>query len=272
MLEFVGMSSFHDLRRRWRAAGRPAASLSFLRVLLAGLLVVAVAVMVVLPRSQALPDFTRSPAGPERKAQFVEFLQPLIAAENAGVMRDRARLISLAASGTPGWHDRRWLRSLAKAYRLEPSAFSLDELRAELLLRVDAVPMSLALAQAAKESGWGTSRFAREGRNLFGQRCYDPGCGIVPHARADEKVHQVEVFKTPRESVASYLRNINTHPVYLDFRLARARLRAERAALSGLVLADELQGYSERGGVYIKEIKHLIRFNDLDELDLDTGA
>ncbi len=236
------------------------------------MLLAAAALMVFLPRPQALPDFSSYAAGPERKARFFEFMQPLITAENARVMQDRVRLLSLAADETLGWRDRRWLRSLAERYRLEPSALADEEMLAELLLRVDTVPLSLALAQAAKESGWGTSRFAREGRNLFGQWCYEPGCGIVPQARAEARVHQVEVFETPRESVASYLRNINTHPAYLEFRQARARLREDAAPLSGLLLAEELQSYSERGGAYVKEIKHLIRFNDLDELDRDTGA
>jgi len=266
------MSFIDDLRRRWRPTGRPLRNSTILRVLAAGLLLVSVAVMVLLPRPQALPDFSSSPAGPERKARFVEFMRPLVAAENARVLRERGRLLSVVAADASGWRDLRWLRSLGERYRLEPETLSTDELVTILLLRVDAVPMSLALAQAAKESGWGTSRFAREGRNLFGQWCYEPGCGIVPRARGETKAHEVEVFATPRESVASYLRNINTHPAYRDFRLARARLRASQEPLSGLVLAEQLQSYSERGAAYVDEIQQLIRFNDLEAFDADTGA
>jgi len=199
-------------------------------------------------------------------------MQPLIAAENARVLRDRSRLVTIAAADEPGWRDRRWLRSLGERYRLDPESLSSDQLLATLLLRVDAVPMSLALAQAAKESGWGTSRFARRGRNLFGQWCYTPGCGIVPRSRGEEATHEVRAFSTASESVQSYIRNINTHPAYLDFRRARAGLRARQAPLSGLVLAEQLESYSERGRAYVNEIKQLIRFNDLEEFDGDTDA
>ncbi len=272
MLQSCGMASIDELRRRWRPTGRPLGDATILRILAAGLLLAALALLVSLARPQALPDFSAWPAGPERKARFVEFMQPLIAAENARVLRDRGRLVSIAAADEAGWRDRRWLRALGERYRLDPETLSGDELLATLLLRVDAVPMSLALAQAAKESGWGTSRFAREGRNLFGQWCYEPGCGIVPHARGAQATHEVERFSTPRESVESYLRNINTHSAYRDFRLARAGLRASRAPLSGLVLAEELQSYSERGSAYVDEIKQLIRFNDLEEFDGNTDA
>mgnify|MGYP002064425563 CR=1 FL=1 len=99
-------------------------------------------------------------------------------------------------------------------------------LLAELRRRVDTVPIRLALAQAAKESGWGTSRFARKGNNFFGQWCYDEGCGLVPRARGEGRSHEVRAFDSPGDSVASYLRNINTHHGYRELRHARAGLRA----------------------------------------------
>ena len=129
---------------------------------------------------------------------------------------------------------------------------------------------SLALAQAAKESGWGTSRFAREGNNYFGQWCYKAGCGIVPASRAPGRTHEVEAFDSPAESVASYMRNINTHSGYKSFREARKVQRSEADALSGVALAAELSQYSERRDAYVAELRQLIVGNDLDRLDSDS--
>ena len=118
----------------------------------------------------ALPDFKQWPAGPDRKRQFFSFMRPLLEAENARVLADRQRLQRIAEHPADlGWLDRRRLASLAEAYRIEDPGLSDGALIDELLLRVDAVPVSLGLAQAAKESGWGTSRFAAKGFNLYGQ-------------------------------------------------------------------------------------------------------
>jgi Bax protein len=132
--------------------------------------------------------------------------------------------------------------------------------------RIDVVPRSLILIQAAKESGWGTSRFALQGNNLFGQRCYASGCGLEP-AGVDDPNFNVATFGSIDESVASYVRNLNTHPQYLEFRRKREALRAEQRRLSGVVLADSLDDYSERGGDYVEEIKTMIVDNDLEQHD-----
>jgi Bax protein len=212
-----------------------------------------------------VPDFRDYEAGAERKERFFAFLRPIIEQENARVLEDRRRLEQLAAEGDPGWRDRRWLHGLAEDYGLDPEEYEDDTLMTALLRRVDAVPVSLALAQAAKESGWGTSRFARKGNNFFGQWCYEPGCGLVPRARGEGRSHEVRAFDSPRDAVASYLRNINTHPGYRELRRARAGLRAAGKPLSGLVLAEQLHRYSERGQPYVEEIKGLIRYNDLEQ-------
>lgn len=226
---------------------------------------VLVAVAVTGMRSSAsLPDFRAFEAGPERKSQFFQYVEPLIEAENATVLSDRARLVEIADKDAPGWLDRLWLEDLAEDYGLEPAELDTDALIDALLRRVDAVPESLALAQAAKESGWGTSRFAREGNNLFGEWCYREGCGLVPRSRPDDKVHEVEAFDSPRESVASYVRNINTHRAYRELRRERARLREAGRPLSGIELADQLARYSERGDAYVDEIVGLIRYNGLE--------
>jgi Bax protein len=132
-----------------------------------------------------------------------------------------------------------------------------------LLHRVDILPPSLVLAQAATESGWGTSRFAREGNNLFGQRTYRPGNGIVPANRPDGETHEVKRFGTLFESVRSYMRNLNTHLAYRELRDLRAQLRRSGRPLSGALLADGLNAYSTRSSDYITDVRAIIRANDL---------
>ncbi|WP_405231991.1 glucosaminidase domain-containing protein [Lentisalinibacter salinarum] len=243
------------------------------REMLVAAAVAAVAVLLftglfLLLSGDRVPDFRQYEAGAERKVRFFEFLRPIIEAENTRVLEERRRLEELAAEDGLGWLDRRWLHGLAEDYGLDPQEYEDDTLIMALLRRVDVVPVSLALAQAAKESGWGTSRFARKGNNFFGEWCYDAGCGLVPRARAAERSHEVRAFDSPRESVASYLRNINTNRSYRELRRVRAGLRAQGRPLSGLVLAEQLQRYSERGQAYVDEIKGLIRYNDLEQ----TGA
>lgn len=137
-----------------------------------------------------------------------------------------------------------------------------------LLRRVDIVPPSLALAQAANESAWGTSRFAREGNNLFGQWCYTPGCGLVPMRRELGGRHEVKRFDWPYDSVASYVHNLNTHPAYRGFRQTRESLQDESQTLSGLALLDGLRSYSERGPEYLTAIRNIIVKNDLQSRDV----
>jgi Bax protein len=237
--------------RRWLAAAS-------LLVLIAG-----ITWFFVQPR-EPMPDFREYVAGAERKAAFFEFVRPLIRAENDRLREDRKRLQAIVAEADPGFFDRRWLAELAEQYGIDEPGLDDLALAERLLVHVDVVPMSLALAQAAKESGWGTSRFARHGYNLFGEWCFEEGCGMVPRARSEGRSHEVESFRSPRESVASYLNNINTHPQYQAFREARARQRAEDSRLSGVVLAAELGQYSERRDAYVKEIVQLIRSNELE--------
>ena len=212
---------------------------------------------------EPMPDFRAYEAGPDRKTEFFEFVRPLVAAENERIRRDRERLTDIVARSAHGWFDRWWLSFLAQEYRIDEASLSEDEVVETLLRRVDVVPMSLALAQAAKESGWGTSRFARDGNNLFGEWCFDSGCGIVPQNRAQGRRHEVEAFSSPRDSVISYLRNLNTHDRYHAFRIERARLRETGSDLSGWRLAEELTGYSERRDDYVEDIQSLIRVNKL---------
>jgi Bax protein len=134
------------------------------------------------------------------------------------------------------------------------------------------VPPSLALAQAASESGWGTSRFAREGNNYFGEWCFSEGCGLIPGRRGAEQTHEVEVFPTVEAAVDSYFRNLNRVAVYEPLRETRARARAAGRPITGEALAAGLERYSERGTVYIEEVRSIISYNDLERYDASQLA
>jgi len=212
------------------------------------------------------PDFAELEAGKARKQAFFDYFRPLIRSENDEIRSDRLRLHELAADAEQlDWIDQYTLASLADKYDLDTDDLSDAEIIAELKLRIDVVPPSLVLAQAAKESGWGTARFAFEGNNYFGQRCWAAGCGIIPAARVPGAAHEVASFSSAARSLESYLRNLNTHDEYEDFRATRARLRAADERLSGIVLAEHLGMYSERRQSYINELKSFIRFNNLEE-------
>jgi Bax protein len=157
--------------------------------------------------------------------------------------------------------DRYWMRRLAAEYDLEWPGTSREETLAVLERRVDIVPEALALVQAAKESGWGRSRFARLGNNLFGHWCYVRGCGLVPARRNTDASHEVAAFESVRQSVRRYLNNLNTHDSYLPLRRIRAAEREAGLRPRALTLADGLIRYSERRQAYVDEIKQIIRSN-----------
>ena len=163
--------------------------------------------------------------------------------------------------------ERRWLDRLAARYELEQGDWQQAETWQRLLKRVDVVPPALALAQGANESGWGRSRFAREGHNYFGQWCFSPGCGIVPKARAEAARHEVARFASPAASVRAYLHNINTHAAYRRLRELRAQIRDRKTLLTGERLATGLGDYSARGMAYVEEIRRMIRQNRLTRFD-----
>ena len=155
--------------------------------------------------------------------------------------------------------------AIAHRYGIKPDQDTTDQtLLAETLLRVNVVPRSLALIQAAKESGWGTSKFARLANNLFGQQCFVKGCGIVPTARAAGRKHEVERFVTVQDAVAGYAYNLNSHPRYAELRRIREKLARTDQPITGVALADGLLAYSERGAAYVAEIQSMIRQNKLE--------
>ena len=225
--------------------------------------------------SSALPDFASFTNANAKEKAFISYLEPLISANNKQILADRERLKSLLKKQSTQWSqaEKQFLVSLSKSYGLADITQSTDVAVAgqQLLNRVDAMPMSLPLAQAAIESAWGTSRFAREGNNLFGQWCWTPGCGIEPKEMG-AKYHAVERFDSVYDSVAAYLMNINTQQAYADLRKARASMRATGVALNGYQLANYLQNYSQIGEKYVEEIHEIMQHNKLSDLGTEMTA
>lgn len=215
-----------------------------------------------------LPDFSEYSQVQQKKRAFFEYMLPLIQETNQQVIADRKEL-ELLTENAPGlnFFQRIKLGQLAEKYFVSQEDKTDSQVIEQLMLRVDPVPASLALAQAAIESAWGTSRFAVQGNNLFGQWCYTKGCGLVPRNREVGRQHEVAVFSTVSESVESYIRNINTHRAYSDLRANRARLRAEKISVSGYQLAENLLEYSELREKYVHEVQAVIRLNNLARFD-----
>ena len=222
-----------------------------------------------VPRSEALPDFTAYTEVKAKKNAFFGYMLPLIEARNLYIQGQRQQLLALSerAEDILSAQDTKELADLAGVYRLAETDLSSTDLIKELLMRVDTVPPSLALAQAAVESGWGTSRFAVQANNLFGQWCYKKGCGLVPNQRNSGANHEVAKFDNVSAAVDSYTRNINTHRAYKDLRTSRAELRADNKTVTGHILAEGLLRYSERGEHYVHELQAVIRINKLAPYD-----
>jgi|TARA_B110000902_G_scaffold242894_1_gene294655 Bax protein len=202
----------------------------------------------------AIPDFASYTDVKQKKTAFFDYMYLLVLAENKKVMRDRR----IVKAGEPS--DK--LRNICEKY--SNNCEQIDQVkRNELLVRVDVIPPSLVLAQSANESAWGTSRFAKQGNNFFGQWCYSKGCGLVPLQRNAGTKHEVRKFDSPQQSVGGYIFNLNTGRAYSSLRKKRAIARANDDLPSGHDLASGLTKYSERGDEYVKEIRSMISYNKL---------
>ncbi len=204
-----------------------------------------------------------------KKQIFFRVIAPLALMANEQIMASRARLEAIVAAGGPVADDVDWLKVLAMDYRVinSPEKPVDADALTELLLRVDAVPPSLVLAQAAEESGWGTSRFADEGNAIFGQWTWGDE-GIAPeNQREGLGDYKIKAFESPLQSVEGYMHNINTHFAYGDLRTMRAQIRAEDRPVTGWELAGSLQSYSERGMAYVESLRSLIDYNKLAPVD-----
>ena len=219
-------------------------------------------------RSEPLPDFSVYKDVKQKKSAFFGYILPLVEAQNMLIQSQRDKLLELKGLGKDEYSlsQQNFLTDLASEYRLTSSEITPTEVQ-QLLVRVDQVPASLALAQAAMESAWGTSRFAVQANNLFGQWCYEKGCGLVPLRRNAGSKHEVAKFDSVSDAISSYLRNINTHRAYTDLRDQRALLRNAGDPVTGHKLAEGLIDYSELREAYVHEIQAVIRINKLAELD-----
>ncbi len=200
----------------------------------------------------------------EKKRIFIKVMLPLVLAANERILADRAQLLFLKANLDMGQsltnEEQNWLIDLSELYYVEDT--DLDT----LVARVDVIPPSLVLAQAAVESGWGTSRFAHEGNAVFGQRSWDQDDGIVPEARRSDETHVVKSFDGLKDSVLAYLVNLNRHPAYRHLRQIRAGLHSENLPLDGWTLAVGLDEYAEESD-YIELVRSVIRYNKLTDFD-----
>ncbi len=196
----------------------------------------------------------------KRKSLFIQIILPLILEENNLILLDRKRLFSILNKNKNSKKEINWLNRKFKQYGV------LNKDIPTLKVRMDIVPVSLAIAQAAKETGWGTSRFALEGNALFGQWTWS-GDGIKPAGAESDTKHKVMKFKVLKASVRAYQRNLNTHSSYKNFRQVRAQLRDDSQKLDSLILAEKLDNYAETGKEYTKILKQIINQNSLQDFD-----
>ncbi len=219
------------------------------------------------PMSQtALPDFGQIGDVKTKKRAFFDFLQPMIEQENQHLIQLRQHFTKLQQllkqQGKLHPSDQKWLTQAARLYRANADTPT-QQLKL-LLAKVDQIPPALVKAQAANESAWGTSRFARQANNLFGQWCFTPGCGIAPLQRGPDQDHEVQAFSSVAAGLRSYFTNLNGNKSYTDLRQIRRCLNSQQQPLSGRALAAGLTHYSARGGHYVEELQAMIRINKLE--------
>ena len=196
----------------------------------------------------------------KRKNLFIKIILPLVLEENKLIKLDRKKLFSILNKNKNSNSEKKWLNKKFQQYGVTNKDLSV------LKIRMDIIPVSLVIAQAAKESGWGTSRFALEGNALFGQWTWS-GDGIKPAGADSDTTHKVMKFKILQASVRAYQRNLNTHSGYKEFRMVRAELRDNNQKLDSLLLVDYLDKYAETGDLYIQIVKKIILQNNLTDFD-----
>src|SRR5210317_820630 len=196
----------------------------------------------------------------KRKELFIQIILPLVIDENNSIKLDRIKLFSILNKSKNTKTEQEWLNIKFKQYGVVNKDLS------TLKIRMDEVPVSMAIAQAAKETGWGTSRFAQEGNALFGQWTWS-GEGLKPKEADEDEGHKVMKFNILQASVRAYQRNLNTHKTYKEFRQARAQLRDEGKELDSIILSQYLDKYAETGQQYVKILRQIIEQNNLKDFD-----
>ncbi len=234
------------------------------------------ALLLLLSRGRTLPDFADIPDIDERKTAFFDFLLPHVESANREILRKRSYLRTIARRsvyGAANKRDLRWLREQAIAHRIDVEGDGVDwqAVMRQLDLRMDVIPPSMALAQAALESGWGTSRFAHKANNLFGIRCWQPGCGIIPRERPAGATYEVERFRTPADCFLKYIEILNGNPAYQQMWALRRNARENGDFPSGSLLMGGLTRYSTQGQEYISRVRRVIQANQLQAYDEQMG-
>jgi Bax protein len=196
----------------------------------------------------------------KRKDFFIQIVLPLIIKENNNIKLDRKTLFNIINKNNNTAKEKKWLEKKYKQYGVSSKDLS------TLKIRMDEIPVSLAIAQAAKETGWGTSRFAQEGNALFGQWTWS-GEGLKPKDAEEGEGHKVMKFNVLQASVRAYQRNLNTHSTYRDFRKARAELRDQGKLLDSMELSKYLNKYAETGNQYVEVLQKIIKQNKLKDFD-----
>ena len=196
----------------------------------------------------------------KKRELFIKIVLPLILDENKKITEDRKKLFKILAKNFNTVGERVWLMRRFKEYKIK------EQDLVQLKMRMDIIPVSIALAQAANESGWGTSRFALEGNALFGQWTWS-NKGISPKNKDPNKSHKVLQFQILKASVRAYKNNLNTHNAYQEFREARAQLRQENKQITGLNLIKYLKNYAAIGDEYVLIIEDIIKKNSLTDFD-----
>ena len=196
----------------------------------------------------------------KRKETFIKIVMPLILIENEKIIEDRNKLFKILGKQSNSMGEKVWLKRRFKDYDIKGEDIS------ELKLRLDIIPTSIAIAQAAKESGWGTSRFALEGNAMYGQWTWG-GDGIEPSQKDKKKEHKILKFPKLQSSVSAYMKNLNTHRGYSEFRKERSKIREKNKTVYGIDLVSYLYNYAQTGSEYVKILKKIIEQNDLTDFD-----
>tara|TARA_B110000438_G_scaffold124082_1_gene120932 strand:- start:1927 stop:3144 length:1218 start_codon:yes stop_codon:yes gene_type:complete len=196
----------------------------------------------------------------KKRELFIKIILPLILSENQKITEDRKKLFKILSKNFNSVGERVWLKRRFKQYKIDDKDLS------KLKMRMDIIPVSVAIAQAANESGWGTSRFALEGNALFGQWTYSKK-GLSPKNKDPNKKHKVLQFQILKASVKAYKNNLNTHNAYSEFREARAQLRQQNKIINGLELTKYLKSYASIGEKYVKILDSIIVKNSLVDFD-----
>ncbi len=209
-----------------------------------------------------VPDFKAIKNVAERKQAFIDYLRPSYDIVAAGILSQRSKLEFLKAQLAAGIElspsQIQLLEEMGEQYRIASMTADIRGIE-QLLVRVDILPPELVFSQAATESGWGTSKMARELNNFFGHYCFERGCGVSPYRR--KGAGEVKSFESPTLAIQAYMKNVNTHPAYNQVRKLRADMRAEVKPLDAVVLAKGFRRYSSQGDRYVQKIQGMIKTN-----------